>query len=146
MQQTALFAGGQHRDRAGRARGAQVGALERIDRDVHGGKIKSPDVLRGADFFADEKHRGFVAFALADDDGAVHGHFVHHPAHGCDGGLVGLVAVSQAHGLGRFNGRLFDDAQKFQTQFNFHHISRSLRFFGSGARSDTVHARGTART
>jgi hypothetical protein len=56
------------------------------------------------------------------------------------------VAVSPAHGLGRFNGRLFDNAQKFQTQFNFHQNSRSLGFFGSGARSDTVAARGTART
>ena len=126
VKQAALFARGQHRDRARRSRGAQVRAFERIDRDIHGREIESTDVLRGADSFADEKHGRFVALALADDDGAVHGHFVHHLAHGSDGGLVGHVAVSSPHGFGRFDGRLFDDAQKFQTQLNFHQNSRSL--------------------
>jgi hypothetical protein len=36
------------------------------------------------------------------------------------------VAVAAAHGFGRINGRLLDDAQKFQAQFYFHHHSRSL--------------------
>ncbi len=146
MQQAALFARGEHGDRAGRARGAQVRAFERIDGDIHGGKIKSADVLRGADSFADKKHGRFVAFALADDDGAVHGHFVHHAAHGADGGLVGHVAIAAAHGLGGFDGRLFDDAQKFQTQLNFHPRSRLLKFVWIGARPHPVPARGTART
>jgi hypothetical protein len=35
---------------------------------------------------------------------------------------------------------LLDDAQKFQTQFYFHHHSRSLGFFGSGAQPDTLRA------
>ena len=120
VKQAALFARGENRDRAGRAGGAEVGAFERVDGDIHGGEIESSDVLRGADFFADEEHGRLVAFALADNDRAVHGHFIHYFAHGRDGGLIGHVAVSQAHRFCRFNGRLFDDAQKFQTQFDFH--------------------------
>jgi len=129
VEQAAFFTRGQHRDRPRRSGRAKVGAFQGIDRDIYGGEIKSADVLRGADFFADEKHGRFVALALANHDGAVHGHFVHHPAHGSDGRLVGHVAVSPAHGFCRFNGRLFDDAQKFQTQFDFHQNSRSTGFF-----------------
>ena len=98
VEQAAFFAGGEDGDRAGRAGGAKVGALEGIDGDIDRGEIEAADMLRGADFFADEEHGRFVALAFADDDGAVHWHFVHDFAHGFDGGLIGFVAVAQAHG------------------------------------------------
>src|SRR5579862_445313 len=39
VQQAALFAGGQDGDGVGRTGGAEVGALERIDGDIHGGIV-----------------------------------------------------------------------------------------------------------
>ena len=82
-------------------------------------------MLSGAYSFSDEKHWCVVAFAFANDDRPIHRNLVHHAAHGFDSGLVGPVGVAEAHRLGRFNGRLFDDAQKFQTQFDFHQLSRT---------------------
>ena len=144
MEQAALFARSQNRDRAGRAGGAQIGAFEGIDGNVHGGKIKSADVLRGADSFADEEHGGFVALALADDDGAVHGHFVHHLAHGFDGCLIGLVPVAKPHGLCRFDGRLVRRRAKIPDSVRFPSHLPGIENFGSCARQDAGHARGTA--
>ena len=123
MEQAALLAGGEHGDGVGRARGAQVGALEGIDRDVHGRVVRVGLALGGADFFADEKHRGFVALALADDDGAVHRHGVHHLAHRFHGDVVGLVAVALAHGAGCVDGRLFHHAKEFGAETFFHGFS-----------------------
>ena len=72
VQQAAAFGGGQHRDGAGRAGGAQVGAFQGIDGDIDFGNFGAVGKL-GADFFADVEHGRFVALAFADDDGAAHG-------------------------------------------------------------------------
>jgi hypothetical protein len=78
----------------------------------------------GANLFADEQHGCFVTLAFADYDRAVHGNVIHHLPHGFGGGLVRLMAVAGAHGTGRGNGRLFYDAQQFETQLNLHESSR----------------------
>jgi hypothetical protein len=71
-------------------------------------------VLGEADSFTDVEHGRFVAFAFADDDGAVHFDLVHGLAHSFDGDLVGFVAITEAHGAGGSDGSIFDYAQKFK--------------------------------
>ncbi len=66
------------------------------------------------DLLADVQHRRFVALAFADDDGAVDRHRVHHLAHRLDGDLVRLVTVALPHRVRARDGRLFDDAEKFE--------------------------------
>ena len=72
--------------------------------------------LTQPDLLADVEHRRFVALAFADDDGAVDRHRVHHLAHRLDGDLVGLVAVALAHRVRARDGRLLDDAEKFERE------------------------------
>ena len=93
VQQAALVRRGQHGDGAGRAGGAEVGALERIDGDVDLEVVgaTAPDLL------ADEQHRRLVALALADDDRAAHGQRVHRLAHRLDGDVVGVLAFALPH-------------------------------------------------
>ena len=88
VQQAAMFAGGKHDDGAGFARRAKIGTFERVHGDVHFGVLAAFVAHGRAHFFADEEHGRFVALAFADDDGAVHAHAIHFPAHGFDGGSV----------------------------------------------------------
>src|SRR6202007_3416275 len=81
VEESAFFAGGENGDSVGGSRGAEIGALERVDSDIHFGEECFRRVRGEADSFADVKHRSFVAFAFADDDGAVHLHRVHGFAH-----------------------------------------------------------------
>ena len=76
--------------------------------------------MRGcAHALADVQHRGLVALAFADHDGAAHGYRIHHPAHGLHRNLVGVFAVALAHGVGAGDGRLFHHTHELQRQFNF---------------------------
>src|ERR1700688_920623 len=81
VEQTSALGSSQHGDGSGGAGGAQVGAFERIDRDVDLWHIASIREV-GADFFADVEHWRFIAFALADHNCAAHGNAFHSPAHG----------------------------------------------------------------
>ena len=123
MQQAALVRGGEHGNRVGRPGRAQVGALERIDGDVHlretAGRAAAERV-RHADSLADVEHRRIVAFAFADDDGAVDRDGVHDLAHRLDGDLIGLVTVALPHGVGARDRRLLDDAQEFERKIRVH--------------------------
>ena len=111
MQQRSAFGHGDGGDRAGHVLGAQSGAFERIDRDIH---FRPPPVAHP---LADEKHGRLVELALADDDGAVDRQLVELAPHGVDGGLVGGLlgaaaaqarrrdrrALGHAHDLDREN-------------------------------------------
>ncbi len=78
------------RDRIRQAVGDEVGALDRIDRDV--------DLESAApEFLADEEHRRFVALAFTDHDAPVDLHLVERVAHLFDGGAVGDVAFTASH-------------------------------------------------
>ena len=89
--QAARLGGGEDGDRPGLAVGDEVGALERIDRDVDPRDIVA--IGAGpADPLADVQHRRLVAFALADDDPAGEVDLVHRPAHRLGRGGVGGVA------------------------------------------------------
>ena len=90
VQQRALRAEREHRERVGLAVRGQVRALERVDGDV--------DLLAApADLLADVEHRRLVALALADDDRAGDVDVVERLAHALDGGVVGGVLVALAH-------------------------------------------------
>src|ERR1700722_12107951 len=71
VQQPTAFRSGKYGDRTGRARGAKVGAFERIDRNINLGNLAPIRKFR-ADFLADVKHGRFIALAFADDDGPAH--------------------------------------------------------------------------
>jgi hypothetical protein len=102
VQQPSALGSGQHSDGAGASGGAQIRALQRVDRDIHRGR-RCRTVPR-PDFLADVEHRRFVRFALTDDDGAVHQDGVHRAAHGFHRGMVGSLGVSHSHGARRCDG------------------------------------------
>ena len=125
MEEPAAFGGGEHRDRAGRSRGAQVRALERIDGDVDLRRPKpcaaagAPDV-RQPDALADVEHRRLVALPLADDDAPVDRHAIELAPHRFDGGVIRPLAVAQAHGVGARDRGLLDDAEELEGEIRFH--------------------------
>ena len=65
----------QYRNRIIRAERTKVCTFQRIDGDVdfrtRGGHLFT-DAKATADFFTDEQHRRFIAFAFANDDAAAH--------------------------------------------------------------------------
>ena len=90
-----------HRDHGQSVRhvlGGQRRAFQRIKRDVDFG------AGAGAHFFADIQHRGFVAFAFADDDNAVDVELVELGPHGVDRSLVGGLLVAAPDQAGRRQG------------------------------------------
>src|SRR6266404_1504290 len=120
VQQSALLTRGQNGDGAGGPSSAKISALERIYGDVDFREQSFGRVGSQANLFADVKHGSFVAFAFADDDGAVHLHGVHRFAHGLDGDFVSLVAVAESHGARGSDGAVLDHAQEFQAELLFH--------------------------
>jgi hypothetical protein len=64
-----------------------------------------------SDLLADIEHGRFVAFAFADDDGALHGNGVHGGAHGFGGNFVSTLAVAKAHGFGGSDCRVLDNSK-----------------------------------
>src|SRR6185436_18712366 len=99
----------QHGQRIRGAGGAQVGAFERIHRDVDLGQTH--DALGSAtDALADEQHRRLVAFAFANDNRPVDPYIVERLAHRLDGRAVGTLAIALPHRVRTGDGRLFDDA------------------------------------
>ena len=138
VQQAAFVGRGQHRDGIGRAGGAQVRALERIDGDVDlvVGAALAVALAGQADLLADEEHRRLVALTLADDDGAVDRHRVELAPHRFDGRLIRAVAIALPHRVGTGDGRLFDDAQELEGEVGFHGgtLCRALPGVGHGVR------------
>ena len=118
VQQPARLRCRQHRDRVGRAQRAQIGALQRIDGDVH---LRIFHALRRGrtHFFADIQHGSFVALAFSDHDLARDLYFFEGAAHGLHGRLVRSGAVALAHGAGRRNRRFFDHMNEVSGQIPF---------------------------
>ena len=109
-QQAALFRDGNDGERVGQVLGADRGAFERIERDIH---ARAP---AGADFLADVEHRRLVALPLADDHGALDGEPVELLAHGVDGNLVRRLLVAAPAQPGGGHGGAFGDAHQFHRQ------------------------------
>ncbi len=131
MQQAAALGGGEHRDGAGGAGGAEVGALQRIDRDVD---LQGRAVaLVGADLLADVEHRRLVALALADDDAAGHRQRVELGAHRLHRHLVGAVTVAVAHGVGGRDRGFFGDADERLLELGVDAHERSGTACGAGS-------------
>ena len=109
--------------RTGCAGGAEVGALERIDRDVHLGGAEpaaAVDDVGEPDLLADEQHRRLVALAFADHDGAVDGDRVELPPHRGHRRLIRLGAVTLPHRLRAGHGGLLDDAEELEREVGVH--------------------------
>ncbi len=119
MQQPAGFGSRQHDNCVGRTGGAQVGALQRIDGDVHA-RVLHARRSRRAHLLADIQHGRLIAFAFADHDGARHLHAFKRVAHGLHGGLVSGFRVALAHGASRGDGGFLHDMYKIAQQIAFH--------------------------
>ena len=123
VQQAAPLRRRKHGNRAGSAGGAEVRALERIDRDVHLRRAEpaaAVDDVGEPDLLADEQHRRLVALALADHDGAVDGHRVELAPHRRHRRLVRLGAVALPHRLRAGDGGLLDDAEELEREVGVH--------------------------
>ena len=121
MGQAAGLGGGEDRDRAGLAVGDEVGALERVDRDVDPRHVLAigagpPDPL------ADVQHRGLVALALADDDPAGEVDLVHGRAHRLGRRGVGCVLLAATHEPRRLDGGRLRHADHLQREELLHRI------------------------
>ena len=88
------------------------GAFERVERDIDLGSL----ARRTTDLLPDEKHRCFVAFALADHHRAVHVERVERLAHGFHRSGVRRLLVATANQLGGGNGRRFGHADHFENE------------------------------
>ncbi len=121
VQQRVLLGHRQRGNGAGHVLGAERGALQRIDGNIH---------LRpvfGADFLADEQHRRLVHFALADDDGTVDGEATKLASHGVDGRLVGLLFSAAAAQPRRGHRGPFGDADDFERENALKSLLRPAR-------------------
>ena len=109
IQQPALFGAGQHRNGSGRPGGAKVGALQRVDGNIHlvRNLLAFDKVLVLADLFPDVEHGGLVPLTFSDHDGPLHGNAVHDLPHHLHRGLIGELPVANAHGAGGGDGGLF---------------------------------------
>src|SRR5262249_60698080 len=68
VEHPAAFGRGQHRNRVGRSRGAQVRAFERVNGDVNFGIAVGVTVFRAHPYaFADVEHRSFVALERSEE-------------------------------------------------------------------------------
>jgi hypothetical protein len=116
VKQAPSFSRGEHGDSVISAKGTQVCTLERVDRDVHLGKLDTGLLrkLPAADVLADVEHRGLVTFTFADDDAAAHRHRVHDLSHGFDSDMVRILTVALAHCPRRGYGRGLSHPQKIE--------------------------------
>ena len=87
VEQSSMFRGGEYGDRSRRTSGAEIRALQRINRNVDLGDF-APIGKLSSNLFADIKHGRFVSLALTNDDGAAHGDRVHGVTHGFGGHFI----------------------------------------------------------
>ena len=118
----------------GLAVGDQVGAFQRVDRDIDARDVVAvrpgpPDAL------ADVEHRGLVALALADDDPAGEVDLVHRPAHRLGRGGVRLVLLATTHEPRRLDRRRLRHPDHLEREELFHR----LRIRGAAITRDAAH-------
>ena len=89
------------RSRCGRPLAHELGALERVDRDVHLGRRAVADPL------AVVEHRRLVLLALADHHDAVHRDRVEHQPHGVHRRAVGAPPSRRGRSSGRRRARAY---------------------------------------
>ena len=106
-------------ERVGRARRAEVRALERVHRDVHFRQTGDPGSTL-ADLLADEQHRRFIALPFSDHDRAVDRNRIQDLPHRLHCHLIGSMPIAVAHGVRRGNRGVLDNAQELQGQIKRH--------------------------
>ena len=106
----AALGDGHHRDRALLAERGEPRPFQRVHGDIDGRAHLVPDLL------AVVEHRRFVLLALADDDDAVHGDGVEHPAHAVHCRLVGGDLVATADPAARRDRPELRDADELERQ------------------------------
>ena len=92
----------------------KVGAFTRVNSEIH----SRPGA--GADLFSDVEHGGFVTFALANHDAALHLDLVHTLAHGIDGQCIRFILQAFAGERGGSDGGLLDDLENFLNEGLIH--------------------------
>ena len=123
MQQAPFLRGREHGQRTGRAEGAKVRPLQRIDGNVDG-REASLDVA-ATHFLADVEHGRLVALTLADDDGAVDGQLFEGLPHRLRRDAVRFPPFAITHRVRRRDRRLLhyrDDPQRQFLLFCLSHI------------------------
>ena len=128
VEQAALLAGGQDGDRTGRpvaqrfvpsSGSTAISTAGKLNpRTCCAAPMRSPIKSMGARRVRLHRSRWCRPWALRP-----------WPCAWTHGGLIGCVGVAQTHRLRRFDCGLLDNAQKFQTQFDFHPLSRTSDFW-----------------
>ncbi len=141
-QQAAAVGGREHGDRPRRAGGAEVGAFERINRDIHKGCV----VAALANFLAGIKQWRFVPLSLADHDLAIHRDQIHLGPHGFDRDMVGVSPFALAHGSGGSDGGALGNAEEIPGKFILDHIELHRQQWGrpQARHPESEHASGHA--
>ena len=106
-------------DGAGLAVGDEVGALERVHRDVDPRDVVATGP-RPTDTLADVEHRRLVTLALADHDPPGEVDLVHRPAHRLGRGGVGGILLAATHEPRRLDRRRLGHPDHLQREQLFH--------------------------
>ena len=114
IEQTTAIGSGKNSHRAALVEGAEVGAFTRINSEIHARTIASTDL------FSDVEHGSLVAFALTDDDAALHLNLIHALAHGINGQCIRFILQTFAGERGGSNGGLLDDLENFLNEGLIH--------------------------
>jgi hypothetical protein len=116
VDQPAALRGGENGDGVCQAVGDQIGALQRIDRDVDLG-LAGPLL---ADRLADPQHRRLVALALTDDDRAADLDVFQRAAHRLGRRAIRFVPIATTHEARRSDGRLLGHTNHLERQERLH--------------------------
>lgn len=114
VEQTTAIGSGENSHRAALVEGAKVGAFARVDSEIHA------RASAGADLFSDVEHRGFITFAFANHDAALHLDLIHALAHGIDGQCIRFILQAFAGERGGSDGGLLDDLENFLNEGLIH--------------------------
>src|SRR5215471_5530302 len=123
MQQTPLFRAGHHRDGIRGPGSAEVGAFERVDRDIDLGiviDIVSVGPMTHTHLLSDIQHWGIVTFAFSNHDLPAHWNAVHDFSHCLNCHMIRILPIALPHCLGGGNPRCFNHSQEIESELVLH--------------------------
>ena len=110
VEQIAFFGDGNNSQRIRQVLGADRRAFQRIESDIN---VRP---LFGADFFADIKHRRFIAFAFTDHDRASNRKAIQFLTHGINGSLISSHFIATSTKACCSHCRAFGHTNEFQCE------------------------------